>query len=115
MSALLRGLAGRVADRAAAYHLPANGGDGELELEAVLTPGLDLADMFTDLYAALREHRGLAQFARMSIVFRRYTRTIHFKAPVRAAMSVVATTARLFGVRTPPAPSQLLARTTEAK
>ena len=102
---------------AGVYHLPANGGDGELEFEAVLTPGLESGAMFTDLYAVLSEHRGLAQFARVAIVFRRYTKAIHFKAPVRAVMSVVAAAARLFGMRTPPAPAppQLVARTTEAK
>ncbi len=88
---------------AGTYHLPANGGDDDVELEAVLTPGLESADMFTDLYGALREHRGLAQFARVSLVFRRYTRSIHFKAPVRAVMMVAAAVARLFGVRTLPA------------
>jgi hypothetical protein len=43
----------------------------------------------------LPEHRGLAQFARVSVVFRRYSRVIAFKAPVRAAMIVVAAFARL--------------------
>jgi mannose-6-phosphate isomerase-like protein (cupin superfamily) len=88
---------------AGVYHLPANGGDDELELESVLTPGLESGDLFTDLYPVLREHRGLAQFVRVSVVFRRYTRSIHFKAPVRAVMIVVAAIARLFGVRTLPA------------
>ena len=85
---------------AGVYHLPANAGDGELEFEAVLTPGLASGDMFTELYQVFREHRGLAQFARVSIVFRRHTAAIRFRAPVRAVMSVVATTARLLGVRT---------------
>lgn len=95
---------------AGVYHLPANGGDDELEIESVLTPGLEMGDMFTGLYAAFREHRGFARFVRVSMVFNRYTTSIRFKAPVRAAMSVVAATARLFGVT----PSQGLART-EAK
>jgi hypothetical protein len=29
-----------------------------MESEAVLTPGLESGDMFTELYAVLREHRG---------------------------------------------------------
>ncbi len=81
------------------YHLPANRGDDELEFEAVLTPGLEAGDMFTDLYAVMREYRGLSQFVRASIVFRRYTNTIHFKAPVRAVMKVVTAIARLCGVK----------------
>lgn len=84
---------------AGVYHLPRNGGDDELECEAVLTPGLESGDMFTNLFAATREYRGLAQFARVSMVFRRYEHTITFKAPVRAVMMVVAALARLFGVR----------------
>jgi quercetin dioxygenase-like cupin family protein len=83
---------------AGVYHLPANGGDDELELESVLTPGLESAHMFAEIYAVFREHRGLAQFARLSVVVRRYTKSIRFKAPIRAAMSVVAAAARLFGV-----------------
>ena len=92
---------------AGVFHLPANGGDDECELESVLTPGLESGDMFRDLYAVFREHRGLSQFVRASMVFRRYTKSIHFKAPVQAAMSVTAATARLLGVT----PSQRLART----
>jgi hypothetical protein len=88
---------------AGVYHLPANGGDDEMEVESVLTPGLESGDMFTDLFAVLRAHRGLAQFARVSVVFRRYATSIHFKAPVRAVMIVAAAIARLFGVRTLPA------------
>ena len=91
------------------YHLPANRGDCELEFEAVLTPGLESGDMFTDLYAVLRGHRGLGQFARVSMVFRRYANSIHFKAPVRAVMSVVAAIARLVGVTTSAGSSQLVA------
>jgi quercetin dioxygenase-like cupin family protein len=88
---------------AGVYHLAANGGDDEMELEAVLTPGLESGDMFTDLYAVMREHRGLAQFARVSVVLRRYTSSIQFKTPVRAVMIVAAALARLFGVRALPA------------
>lgn len=85
------------------YHLPANGGDGELEFEAVLTPGLESSAMFADLYAVVREHRGLGRFARVAMVFRRHTRAIRFKAPVRAVMSIVAAIAGLFGVGALPA------------
>ena len=53
---------------AGVFHLPANGGDDECELESVLTPGLESGE------------------------------SIHFKAPVRAAMSVAARAARLLGV-----------------
>jgi mannose-6-phosphate isomerase-like protein (cupin superfamily) len=84
---------------AGVYHLPSSGGDdAEVEFEAVLTPGLESADMFTDLYAVFREHRGFAQFTRLSIVFRRHASGIRFKPPVRAVMSVVAAIANLFGV-----------------
>lgn len=75
---------------AGVYHLPANLTDDELEFEAVLTPGLEAGDMFTDLYAVMREHRGLRQFVRASMVFRRYARTISFKAPIRAVMRIAA-------------------------
>ncbi len=88
---------------AGVYHLPANGGDDELEFEAVLTPGLESGDMFTDLYGVMRERRGLAQFAGVSVVFRRHTDAIRFKAPIRAVMTVVAAIARLVGVKTLPA------------
>jgi mannose-6-phosphate isomerase-like protein (cupin superfamily) len=88
---------------AGVYHLPANGGDDELEFESVLTPGLESADMFAGIYAATREHRGLAQFVRVSVVCRRHARSMRFKAPVRAVMIVAAAIARLFGVRTLPA------------
>jgi quercetin dioxygenase-like cupin family protein len=94
---------------AGVYHLPANGGDDELEFEGVLTPGLESGDMFTGVYTAFREHRGLGRFARLSIVFRRYTKAIQFKAPVRAVMTVVAAIARGFGVTTSAKPTQLAA------
>jgi mannose-6-phosphate isomerase-like protein (cupin superfamily) len=89
---------------AGVYHLPRNTGDEELEFEAVLTPGLESGAMFTDLYRAMREHAGLAQFARVSLVFRRHTRSIQFKAPVRGVMTVVAAFARFFGVKALAAP-----------
>ena len=88
---------------AGVYHLPANGGEGELEYESVLTPGFESADMFGDLYVVIREYRGFAQFVRVAMVLRRYTRVIAFKAPVRAAMIVIAAFARLLGVRSAPA------------
>lgn len=88
---------------AGTYHLPSNGGDGELEFEATLHPGLDSAAMFAALYTATREYRGLARFARVALVFRRHRRTISFPAPVRAVMATVATVARLIGLRASPA------------
>lgn len=87
---------------AGVYHLPANGGDDELEVEAVLTPGLESAGMFGDLFTAMREHQGIARFAHVSMVFRRYTKVIHFKAPVRAVMTIVASVARLVGLERRP-------------
>ncbi len=39
---------------AGVYHLPACAGDGEVEFEAVLTPGLASGDMFTELYAVMQ-------------------------------------------------------------
>jgi mannose-6-phosphate isomerase-like protein (cupin superfamily) len=84
---------------AATYHLPANGGDGDLELESTLTPGRESADMFAALYHVTREHRGLAQFARVAMVMRRFARVITFSTPVSAVMYVVAGMARIFGVR----------------
>lgn len=86
-----------------AYHLPANGGDDELEFESTLTPGLDSAEMFASLYRAQREHQGVARVAHTSAVFRRHTRAIDFKLPVRTVLTVVAAVARLLGLRTPPA------------
>jgi len=83
------------------YHLPANAGDDELEFEATLTPGLDAADMFAALYTATRDHRGVAQFARVAAIFRRYAKTIAFPFPVRTVMGVVATLASLFRVQPP--------------
>lgn len=94
---------------AGVYHLPACASEAEVEFEAVLTPGLESGDMFTELYAVVREHRGVARFARVSMVFRRYARAIEFKAPVRAAMGVAAAVARLFGVTTPVASPRLVA------
>ena len=83
---------------AGTYHLPLNGGDDELEFEATLTPGRVSADMFAALYQVTREHRGLAQFARVAMVMRQFTRVITFSAPVAAVMCVVAGLARIFGV-----------------
>jgi hypothetical protein len=65
--------------------------------EGVLTPGLESGDMFTDLYAVMRERRGLAQVAGVSVVFLRYASSIQFKAPVRFVMTAVSAIARLFG------------------
>lgn len=84
---------------AGTYHLPKNGGDDELEFEATLTPGRVSADMFAGLYQITREHRGLAQFARIALLMRKFTRVITFSTPVAAVMCVVAGLARLFGVR----------------
>jgi mannose-6-phosphate isomerase-like protein (cupin superfamily) len=84
---------------AGVYHHPANPCDDELEFEAVLTPGLASADMFSDLSAVMLQHRGVARFARVSMVLRRYSRMISFKPPVRLVMTIVAAVARLLGVR----------------
>jgi mannose-6-phosphate isomerase-like protein (cupin superfamily) len=84
---------------AGTYHLPLNGGDDELEYEATLTPGRVSADMFAALYQVTRDHRGLAQFARVAMVMRKFSRVITFSAPVAAVMRVVAGLARIFGVR----------------
>jgi mannose-6-phosphate isomerase-like protein (cupin superfamily) len=84
---------------AGTYHLPTNGGDNELEFESTLTPGRVSADMFAALYQVTRDHRGLAQFARVAMVMRRFARVIAFSAPVSAVMCVVAGMARIFGVR----------------
>ena len=58
----------------------------------------------------MREHRGVAQFARVSMVFRRHASAIEFKAPVRAAMTVAAAIAGAFGVTSPAAPPRRVAR-----
>lgn len=84
---------------AGTYHLPMNGGDDELELEATLTPGRESAAMFAALYQVTRDHRGLAQFARVAMVMRKFARVITFSAPISAVMCVVAGLARIFGVR----------------
>jgi mannose-6-phosphate isomerase-like protein (cupin superfamily) len=86
---------------AGTYHLPANAGDGELEFEATLTPGLDSGKMFAALYDATRKHSGLGRFARVAMVFRRHRNTISFPPPVRIVMGLVAGLARLLGVRAP--------------
>jgi hypothetical protein len=84
---------------AGTYHLPTNGGDDELEIESTLTPGRESAAMFAALYQVTHDHRGLAQFARVAMVMRRFARVITFSAPVSAVMCVVAGLARIFGVR----------------
>ena len=83
---------------AGTYHHPKNGGDGELEFEAVLTPGMEAGDMFTDIYGVIREHEGLARVARLAIVFQRYTSSIRFKPAFGAALKTLASVARLVGV-----------------
>lgn len=87
---------------AGVYHHPSNKTDDELEFEAVLTPGLESAEMFTDLYTVMREHRGLGQFARVAMVFRHHRRTITFKPIVTFAMRVVAAVARAVKLRARP-------------
>src|SRR4051812_34296541 len=89
---------------AGVYHQPDSGESGDVEFEALLTPGLESADMFADLYAVFRERRGLARIAGTSVVLRRYTRSIQFKAPFHAVISVVAAVAPLFGLGAPPPP-----------
>ena len=84
---------------AGTYHLPTNGGDDELEIESTLTPGRESAAMFAALYQVTRDHRGLAQFARVAMVMRRFARVITFSTPVSAVTCVLAGMARIFGVR----------------
>jgi mannose-6-phosphate isomerase-like protein (cupin superfamily) len=84
---------------AGTHHLPMNRGDDELEFEATLTPGRVSADMFAALFQVTRDHRGLARFARVAMVMRKFARVITFSAPVSAVMCVVAGLARIFGVR----------------
>jgi mannose-6-phosphate isomerase-like protein (cupin superfamily) len=86
---------------AGVYHHPANAGDDELEFDAVLTPGLESGDMFIDLCAVMREHRGIARFARVSMVLQRDAKMISFKPPVRMVMRIVAALARVLGVTLP--------------
>jgi quercetin dioxygenase-like cupin family protein len=98
------------------FHLPAgvphlpNATEGTV-FEATLTPGLETADMFIDLFAAFREHKGFGQFVRIAMVMRRYRTNIRFSPPINAVMAVVATAARAFGVhkhkRTRPAEKAL--------
>jgi mannose-6-phosphate isomerase-like protein (cupin superfamily) len=83
------------------YHLPSNGGEGDLEFEATLTPGLDSAAMFASLYEATRLHTGLGRFARVAMVFRRHRNAIAFPPPVAMVMRVVAGIARGLGLRVP--------------
>lgn len=84
-----------------ASHHPKNGGDGELEFEATLTPGHDMAEMFRGLYAVSRRHSGLSEFVRVAMIFRRYVNVIAFPKPVALVMATVARLGRLFGVRAP--------------
>lgn len=100
---------------AGVYHQPNSGGDDDVEFEAVLTPGLESADMFTNLYAVFRERRGLARFAGVSLVLHRYTRSIRFKAPVRAVMAIVSVIARFSGFGTLPARGSFTARTARSE
>ncbi|HKP64514.1 MAG TPA: cupin domain-containing protein [Polyangiales bacterium] len=76
------------------YHRPLNGGDDELEFEATLTPGLDAAEMFASLYAATREHAGIARFVQVAGVFQRHSATLTFAWPVQLVMRFAST---LFG------------------
>ena len=76
-----------------------NGGDDELEFESTFTPGRVSADMFAALYQVTRDHRGLAQFARVAMVMRKFARVITFSTPFAAVMCVVAGLARISGVR----------------
>lgn len=82
---------------AGSFHLPRNAGDGDLEFEAILTPGLDSATMFEKLYAATRENTGVKRLARTALVFHEHRRAITFPLPVRVAMAVVAWVARTLG------------------
>lgn len=84
---------------AGVFHLPANAGNDEVELEATLSPGRDAANLFVELYTVTRERRGLDQFAHVMMVFRHYRKTISFPLPVRLVMTVVATLASLLGTR----------------
>jgi len=95
---------------AGVYHLPVNVGDGEVEFEATLTPGLDAASMFGELYTTTKAYRGLDQFARVMLIFRHYRKTISFPLQVRFVMAVIAALASVMGARrerlaTSPAPS----------
>jgi hypothetical protein len=80
-------------------HLPANAGQDELEFEATLTPGLESSDMFAALYPIMRDYKGFAQFARVSVVMRRNVRCIRVAPPIAAIMAVVAGIARLFRMK----------------
>lgn len=88
---------------AGVFHLPANRTEDELEMECTLSPGLDSAEMFAELYAQ-HAHAGLAQAVRHAQVFRRYPQTISFPAHVRWGMALAASLGRLFGVKPDPAP-----------
>ncbi len=90
---------------AGVYHQPACAEGTEVEIEATLTPGLESGAMFAALYTAVRNHRGLGQFVRVSMVMRRYVRVIAFRASVRAVMRVVAALGSFFGVEALTAPS----------
>lgn len=84
---------------AGTYHLPSKVGDEELEFEAVLTPGMESADMFTDVYGVMREHSGFGRAARLAVVFQRYTSSIRFKPPFSVALKALASMARLTGAK----------------
>jgi quercetin dioxygenase-like cupin family protein len=86
---------------AGVYHRPVNVGDDDLELEAVLTPGLESSNLFTDFSAVAVKHSGMGRFAGLSIVAERYAEMISFKPPVRMLMAVAAAMGRLFGMTLP--------------
>lgn len=84
---------------AGTYHLPRNGGDGELEFESILTPGKTTASMFAQLYTETRSSKGAGQFLRHALVFSGHTDSITFRPPVRWVLRAAAAVARLLGVR----------------
>lgn len=85
------------------YHLPAgtphlpNAEPGTV-FEATMTPGLEMADMFVDLFEVFREHKGFGQIVRIAMVMRRYRTNISFSPAFNALHAVLATAGAAFGL-----------------
>jgi len=83
---------------AGTFHQPSSGGEEPVEFEAILTPGLASASMFTAVYSAFRGHRGLGQIVRLAVAFTSHPEVIQFRAPFRFVLGSLAAAARALRV-----------------
>lgn len=85
------------------YHLPAGvrhlpTAEPGTVFEATMTPGLETADMFADLFEVFREHEGFGKIVRIAMVLRRYESNISFSPAFNALHSVLSALGRLAGL-----------------